>query len=352
MSKIRSDFDKLNHQHKKMKKLKYIFIILILSVAFAKAQDVRVQAVLDSSKIRIGEQVKIDVYLNYNANQTNFKVQWPSIGDTLTDKIEVISVSAIDTTIPDKGNPSNILQHQQLIISAYDSGYFAIPGFKFMLNNDTNNVLFTQTLLLEVHTVPTDTSATKLKDIKPIFNEVFNWKWYINYVYWGVGILLFILVIILVTIYLNNKNKNKIIEPEKPKIPAHITALASLEKIKGTQEWKEGKVKEYYSAISDTIRQYIEERYNVNALESTTDEIMMAFRTQVVDATSKEKLQQLLQLSDLVKFAKMTPIEVEHTFTLQNAFDFVNGTKREDVVTLNEVEGDNKIINQQHNKSA
>jgi hypothetical protein len=37
-----------------------------------------------------------------------------------------------------------------------------------------------------------------------------------------------------------------------------------------------------------------------------------------------------------VKFAKMTPIEVEHNLTLQNAFDFVNGTKREDVVTLPE----------------
>lgn len=335
-----------------MKKIKYIFFLFIASIAFAKAQGlstgqagVRVDAVLDSSKIRIGEQVKIDIYLNYNANQKDFKIEWPSIGDTLTGKIEVISVSAIDTTIPDKGNPSNILQHQQLVISAYDSGYFAIPGFKFMLNNDTNNVLFTQTLLLEVHTVPTDSSYKKVKDIKPIFNEVFNWKWYINYIYWGIGILLVILAIIFTTIYFNNKKKNKIIEPEKPRIPAHITALAALEKIKETQEWKEGKAKEYYSAISDTIRQYIEERYNVNALESTTDEIMIAFRTQVVDPQSKEKLQQLLQLSDLVKFAKMTPIEVEHTFTLQNAFDFVNGTKREEVMTLNTNENINPNAN-------
>jgi hypothetical protein len=53
-----------------------------------------------------------------------------------------------------------------------------------------------------------------------------------------------------------------------------------------------------------------------------------------VDKESKEKLQQLLMLSDLVKFAKQFPIEAEHNFTLQNAFDFVNGTKREDVVTL------------------
>jgi hypothetical protein len=317
-----------------MKKLKYIFLLIILSVSFAKSQDVRVEAVLDSSKIRIGEQVKLDIYFNYNANQKDLKVQWPSIGDTLTGKVEVVSVSAIDTMIPDKNNPSNIIQHQQLLISAYDSGYFAIPGFKFMLNNDTNNVLFTQTLMLEVHTVPTDTSATKLKDIKPIFNEPFNWKWFKNYIYWGIAAIILIVAVILITVYFTKKSNNKIIEPEKPKIPAHITALASLEKIKETQEWKVGNTKEYYSSISDTIRQYIEERFTVNALESTTDEIMMAFRTQVVDPVSKEKLQQLLQLSDLVKFAKMTPIEVEHAFTLQNAFDFVNGTKREEIVTI------------------
>lgn len=298
-------------------------------------------AVLDSSKIRIGEQVKLDLYVTFNANQKDLKIEWPSIGDTITGKIEVISTSVIDTTIPEKNDPSIMQQHQQLIVSAYDSGYFAIPGFKFTLNNDTNNVLFTQPLMLEVHTVPTDTSITKIKDIKTVFNEKFNWKWFVHYVYWGIGVILFIALIVFLTLYFNKRKKQKYQEPPKPKIPAHITALASLEKIKQEQEWKDGKVKEYYSSISEAIRLYIEERYGVFALESTTDEIMTAFRTQVVDQESKNKLQQLLQLSDLVKFAKMTPIDAEHQFTLQNAFDFVNGTKREEVVTIEEPQNNN-----------
>ncbi len=320
-----------------MKDLRYIvaFVISLLS-GILFAQEVKVNAVLDSSKIRIGEQVKLDLYVTYNGNQKNLKIEWPKIGDTLTGKVEVISTSAIDTTIPDKNEPSIIQNHQQIFISAYDSGYFAIPGFKFMLNNDTNNVLFTETLMLEVHTVPTDTSAKKIKDIKTVLKEPFNWKWYVNYIYWGVGLLLFILAIILITRYFTKRSLEKVIEPSKPKIPAHITALAALEKIKQEQVWKEGRAKEYYSTISETIRLYIEERYNVFALESTTDEIMTAFRTQVVDTESKNKLQQLLQLSDLVKFAKLEPIESEHNFTLQNAFDFVNGTKREEVMTLPE----------------
>ena len=308
----------------------FIFLLFFLLFKISIGQKINISATLDSTKIRIGEQVKLNLYVSYSAKQNNLKIQWPNIADTITDKIEVISVSVIDTTSPDKSNPDIIQQHQQITISAYDSGYFAIPGFKFFINNDSTNAFYSQSLFLEVHTVPTDSSITKTKDIKPPFAEAFNWKWYSKYFYWGFSFLVIIILIILITIYFTKKNKIVVLKSEKPKIPAHIIALQSLEKIKNEQIWKEEKTKEYYSSISDTIRLYIEERFKVNALESTTAEIMKAFRSQVVDKESKDKLQQLLMLSDLVKFAKQFPIISEHTFTLQNAFDFVNETKREE----------------------
>ncbi len=308
----------------------FIFLLFFLLFKLSIGQKINISAALDSTKIRIGEQVKLDLYVSYSAKQNNLKIQWPNIADTITDKIEVISVSVIDTTSPDKSNPDIIQQHQQITISAYDSGYFAIPGFKFFINNDSANAFYTQSLFLEVHTVPTDSSITKTKDIKPPFAEAFNWKWYSKYFYWGFSLLVIIILIVLITIYFTKKNKIVVLKSEKPKIPAHIIALQTLEKIKNEQIWKEEKTKEYYSSISDTIRLYIEERFKVNALESTTAEIMKAFRSQVVDKESKDKLQQLLMLSDLVKFAKQFPIISEHTFTLQNAFDFVNETKREE----------------------
>ncbi len=325
-----------------MKFLKYILLISVFLFAQRSFSQIRVNAVLDSSKIRIGEQVKLDLYVNYDASQRDLKIQWPSVGDTITGKVEVISITPIDTTIPDKNNPTIYQQHQQLLVSAYDSGYFAIPGFEFVVNDDTSKPFLTPTLMLEVHTVPTDTSITKTKDIKPPFEEKFNWKWYLDYIYWGIGIIIFIATIILLTIYFTKRKKQVVIEPEKPKIPAHITALATLEKIKEEQVWKEGYAKEYYSSISEAVRLYIEERFGVNALESTTDEIMKAFRTQVVDKQSKEKLEQILTLSDFVKFAKMSPIEDEHKFTLQNAFDFVNGTKREEEIIIPEPQTNNE----------
>lgn len=324
-----------------MKVFRFLFLSFVLLPLAGICQELRIQAVVDTAKLRIGEQAKIDLYLQYNANQPNLKIQWPEIGDTLTSKVEVISVSAIDTTIPDKNEPSDLLQHQQIVVSVYDSGYFAIPGFKFLVNGDTTKPQFTNSLLLEVHTVPTDTSASKIKDIKPPMNEPFNWKWYLEEIVYTSVFLLLIGLAILIWYFRSLREKTVQAEPDKPKVPAHITALETLEQIRSEQIWKNGKIKEYYSSISDTLRLYIEGRYDLPALESTTDEIMLAFRSQVIDTKSKEMLQQVLQLSDLVKFAKMFPVEFEHELTLQQAFDFVNGTKREDENSLEETLSEN-----------
>ncbi len=309
---------------------KYILFFFAVVASLALKSQVEVHAVLDSSKIRIGEQTKLDIYLSYDAStQKNLDIVWPLIEDTLKKGLEIINTTQIDTTIPDKTKPNIVRQHIQLTVTAFDSGAYYIAPFKFVLNKDTTNPLLTEPLLLEVNTVPTDTSITKTKDIKPPYDEPFDWKWYINYLYIGLAVIAFVVILTLVIIQLNKRKPQEIVI-EKPKIPAHITALASLEKIKEEAIWKDNKVKEYYSSITDTVRLYIEERFHINALELTSEEIIKIFKTQVIDTESKLKLTQILTLSDFVKFAKQIPIEAEHTLTLNNAFDFVKGTLREE----------------------
>ena len=315
---------------------KYILILFSVLTCLIVKSQVEVHAVLDSSNIRIGEQTRLDLYLNYDASaQKNLDILWPLIEDTLKKEIEVLNITKIDTTIPDKARPNFIQKHIQLTITSFDSGYYAIPPFKFILNKDTANPLITEPLLLEVHTVPTDSSLAKVKDIKPPYDEPFDWRWYLPYAYIGLAILAAIIILIVIIKKLNKKKPQEIII-EKPKIPAHITALESLERIKQEAIWKDNKTKEYYSSIADTIRLYIEERFNINALELTSDEIIKIFKSQVVDSESKLKLHQILTLSDFVKFAKQIPIEAEHTLTLNNAFDFVKGTLREEKTVVGE----------------
>jgi len=319
-----------------MNKVKHIFIFLCFLLFSQMHGQIKVNAVIDSSKIRIGEQTKLDLYVSYDANAAkSLKIEWPSFEDTITGKIEIVSQSRIDSTIPDKTNPSIIQQHQQFIVTAFDSGYFAIPPFKFVVNGDTVNPVVTETLFLQVNTLKTDTTDATIKDIKPPFNEPFDWKWYLPMIYWSVAAILIVALIVLIILKLTKKKPQLIVE-KKPDVPPHIIALAQLEKIKEEAVWKEGKTKEYYSAISDSVRLYIEGRFGIQALELTTDEIVKAFKSQVVDQLSKEKLQQLLVLADFVKFAKQIPLEQEHAMVLQNAFDFVNGTKREEEIKIEE----------------
>lgn len=324
-------------------KFQHIFLLVFMIALGTSEAQIKVNAVLDSSKIRIGEQTKLDIYLTYDANAAqNLKIVWPSFEDTITEKVEIVSKTAIDSTIPDKTNPSIIQQHQQFIVTAFDSGYFAIPPFKFFVNGDTVNPVLTEALFLEVNTVKTDTTEATIKDIKPPYGEPFDWKWYLPMIYWSAAAILLIALIIFIIVKLTKKKPEQIIE-RKPDVPPHILALAQLERVKTEAIWKEGKTKEYYSAISDSVRLYIEGRFGIQALELTTDEIVRAFRSQVVDAMSKEKLQQMLVLADFVKFAKQIPIEQEHALALQNAFDFVNGTKREDIVVI--IEEENPVEN-------
>ena len=293
------------------------------------SQEVQAFATLDTSKIRIGEQTKIDLYITYNSSQKKIKIQWPSIGDTLRKEVDVINISKIDTTIPDKNNPNEIQQHQTITITSIDSGYWAISPFAFIVNNDTAKPLETQPLLLEVYNIPVDTAEASIKDIKTPLEEPFDWHEYLPMIYGGIAALI-ILTIIIFLIAKFFKKKPQIIIPPKPKEPPHITALQNLENIRNQKLWQEGKYKEYHTLISDVLRMYIEGRYGIAAMELTSDEIFKIMKSQIIDSVSKEKLRQILVLADYVKFAKVIPIDVENELSINAAFDFVNGTKREE----------------------
>ncbi len=312
--------------------LRYIFCLLLLPTAYSVfSQEVQVFATMDTSKIRIGEQVKIDLYVSYKANQKNLQIQWPRISDTLRKEVEVVSVSKIDTTIPDKNEPNEVQQHQSITITSIDSGFWALSPFQFIINNDTAKPIETQPLLLEVQNIPVDTAEASIKDIKGPLDEPFDWHEYLPYIYWSIAAAILLGIIIYLIARLTKK-KPLIITPPKPKEAPHITALRNLENLKQQKLWQDGKYKEYHTFISDILRLYIEGRYGVAAMELTSEEILKVMKSQVIDTESKEKLRQVLILADYVKFAKVIPIDVENELSINSAFDFVNETKREEIL--------------------
>lgn len=302
------------------KKIVTLLLMLLCFVSTLLFSQVNISAKLDTNAILIGQQVQLRFTANYRADKGEIKISFPNVADSIIKNIEVVGKTKVEKII-DTADQFNFTETQTLTLTSFDSGYYAIPPFKFTVNGDTNE---TEALLLAVHTIVVDTSKA-IKDIKPPIQVPFSWKDYLPYLYWTLGVAAIIMLLYFLIKYLTKK-KPKTIIPEAPKIPAHITALQNLEKLREKKLWQEEKYKLYHSELTEIIRSYIERRFHVPALEQTTDEIIFSFRSVQITDELKNQLRQTLIIADMVKFAKEIPLPNENEICLQNAFDFVNAT--------------------------
>ena len=247
---------------------------------FVRAQDSiepELKIKVEKSPILIGEQTKLHLSLKYEGNQEEIDVIWPEYHDTIIEAIEVISSEEIKTSVPDKNAPYAMLKEQNLVITCFDSGYYAIPPFQVIINTDT---ILSNALLFEVNTVEVDT-AKGIADIKGIFDEPYTTQdavqdvlsWFKENWMWVVLGIIIVVAIISAFIYIRRREQGVKEKFEGPKLPPHENAYQRLESLSQKKLWQQGKVKEYYIELSDTIRLYLEDRYKINALELTTDEI-------------------------------------------------------------------------------
>jgi hypothetical protein len=238
----------------------------------------------------------------------------------------VISRSKIDTI--HSADKKQISYSQVLTITSYDSGSIVVPAlvFTYTLPGDTTKQrINTLPVVLMINTVPVDTTK-EIKDIKAPLREPITLREILIITSIVVGILL----LIFVTIYIVRKLRRKeaIINISlKPKIPAHEKALKELEKLRAEKLWQSGKVKEFHSILTDILRAYIEERFETIALEMTTYEIITSLKSKVTETEELRKLEQILTLADMVKFAKYNPLPDEHDNSLNKAVTFVDNTK-------------------------
>jgi hypothetical protein len=293
-----------------------LFMFVILQSFAGFCQNVIVSAKLDTNQIKIGKQAHISLKAT---TEKGVNVKFPHVKDTITEDIELVSYSKIDTAMA--GN--QVTYHRDLIITAFDSGYFAIPPFSFSVKNDSTKLFETEALLISVQTVAVDTTLA-IKVIKGPIEPAWSIFEIQNEILMG---LLALLIIIVVVYFLKRKKKVDIVQEHIViKRPAHEIALEGLNELRLQKLWQQGRVKEYHILISDTVRTYIENRYGIGAMEMTSDEIMRSLRLIIVDTQLKTKLSTLLILSDMVKFAKEQPLPNENELSWEYAIDFVNQT--------------------------
>ena len=287
----------------KTRSLILFFFVLTLNLFSQSAKYI-----VDKDSILIGQQIKFTVELN-DIDLTN---DFPLFNDSIVNGIEIIKKLEIDTT---KNKDSYYLK-QEYIITSWDSGSYYIPPFK------VNNQISTNALLINVFSVTID-QESEIKDIKEPLNPEYVLA---DFLVWILIALLLFLTIYLFKKFYKKKSNLKEIKEVKKIIPPHLLALEELAKIENKELWQSGKIKEYHSEISESLRKYIENRYNFIALELTTYEILDRIKNNISIEIFNE-LKKVLEVSDLAKFAKSRPTDDENIECIKLSIKFVNQTK-------------------------
>jgi hypothetical protein len=295
----------------------------------------QVTSEIDSTKIRIGEQINYKIKVEADSSAL---VIFPE-GQTFM-PLEAVEALKIDTTKKD----AKFLLSRIYKLTQFDSGSYTIPRQKIIIGDKT---FFTDSLRVNVNTIVVDTLKQKLYDIKPIIEvEKSGGDWWI----WLLGIVLAIAFIAFLLYWLIWRKKPLTAEEEIALLPPYDRAKLALIKLEESQYLMRAEVKDYYSELTFIIRKYLDEKVYDRALESTTAELVNRLNLlkdgNQIDLSKDtiKNLESILNRADLVKFAKSAPdtalAEMDKA-TIDKEIDHVKES-------LPEPTEEEKLLNQQY----
>ena len=307
------------------KTLKYI-IPLVLSVFFlaGKSQTVQLKAELSRAAILPGDTVTLSVTAQ---KPEGLNVKLPEYVDFLPEAIELIQSYNLDSV--KQGN--QWLLKQAYVITAFDSGFYEISGIRAAIyHNGQVDSLQAAPVFLTVNLVEVDLQGEP-KDIFANEEAPITFEEIVKRFYWYI-IAFFVLLAagIGYWYYLKKLREREANAPViKPKEPAHRIAIRELDELKAKKLWQQEKFKAFYTQLTNILRKYLWLRYDVSAQEMTTDEIMDAFRGRgLLKVEQHQKLREILELADFVKFAKLKPDPDQNNKSFEEALQFVIDTKK------------------------
>ncbi len=319
----------------------FIYLALILTVAMMPScggKDVKdtspvrsfLQPLQERDSVLIADQLLYGFELDGVTEGT--RLIPTEIADSLDQNILSLSPWILDTvkvTRNGKENPKTLDIKGSVRIAPFLEGEYDLPPIELrrLSPDGTEDTLVFDPLRLEVKTMPVDTATFEIHDIKgqvryPVtFAEVFPWI----LLYW----VLAVIIILIVCLVMIRRRKT---DPEYVrKDPAHIVALRQLDSYRGSSLWVPEKQKTFYSGVTDTLREYMSERFGFGAMEMTTAEIFDQMKGKDAPEKVLGELKDLFERADFVKFAKYVASDDENAAALPVAVRFVTETYQTEV---------------------
>lgn len=309
----------------------FIFAILIVfsslfSVSTAYALPT-VKASLDSVNLLMGNMTVLHLTVT---QPVGTKGEFPLLSrlrddgiiPLCGDSIELRAPSVIDTTI--NGNILNI--KYEVPLQAFDSGYYKLPEFVYVTGKDS---ISSNSLGLKVYPVLADADtpiydyASVAEPENPsIFDVIPDW---IIDLWW-----LWIVIVLAIVIFMyamKRYRRDGYIIPKKPEPTPYEVAMASMLELKEKKLWEQGLEKEYFTDLTDILRNYLYGRFGINAMEMTSRQILSSLKANDELKEKRSYFRQILDMADFVKFAKVRPLPDDNVAAYDNAWRFIQETK-------------------------
>ena len=307
--------------------IKVLLLLFGLILAQCAVANVKIISKMDSSVLLMGKQTIIHLEVIHDIAQKGQIVNEPKLNDSisyLVDGIEYAGIVRNDSSVIDN---NKVQLNKDYLIQSFDSGLYAIPPFKYVIGIDTFK---SQPLTLKVIPIQVDSIYEKITDFAPIEHVERKLLDYIpdtitdNYAVILIIIALVLGIIALIYLY-NHHKKSKPIH--KQVIPPYDLALMQLTALNELHLCEKGEEKEFYTQLTDILREYLTNRFDINAMEMTSTQIIEAVKKNVEANCSKEYIEDVLEIADFVKFAKVRPLPEDNVHSYNAALQFVQNTK-------------------------
>lgn len=308
---------------------KYLALILAaVAISLPAVASVKVTASLDSASIMMGRVDTLRLIVDREAGVQGvfplFHKLTPGGYVTLFNDTVELGAPLLDTVKQDGGR---IIERLRVPVQVFDSGFYRLPPFVYLTASDSVGSNEVDLTVVPVKVGEND-AISDFRDISDPSDRSF-WDWMPDWLYdlWWMWILL--IVAIVASVYFGRKYKKTgkfITLPEKPQPKPWTVALERLESLKAKNLWENGMEKEYFTQLTDILRDYLYARFGINAMEMTSRQIMQTLSDQADVKEKRGYVRKILDVADFVKFAKVRPLPADNVEAYDNAVNFVKET--------------------------
>lgn len=303
-------------------------LLLLLSFGLAVKAQVRVTASLDSATVLMGRIDTLRLFVDRDADRQGVfplfnRLSAGGYVTVLNDTVE-IGAPRMDT-IKREGN--RITERLVMPVQVFDSGRYTLPPFIYLTADDS---IASNAVDLEVIPVKVgeNDAIADYNDVADPSDKSF-WDWMPDWLYdpWWLWMLL--IAAIAAAVYFGRKYRRTgkfITLPEKPQPKPWTVALQRLDSLKEKNLWENGMEKEYFTDLTDILRDYLSQRFGINAMEMTSRQIMQTLADQQDVREKRDYMRKILDIADFVKFAKVRPLPADNVAAFDNAVNFVKET--------------------------